>query len=191
MRLYIPNSIRLSGGMMMIRPGRFNTYLLLAGVALGFAGCEMMQSSKNSEISTFRVHLQVNPDGTKGNEPVPVFREKPVLININKQPFLSEINVTTAKLVEAMGGFSMQVQLDRQGMWLLEQYTIANRGMHLVIFSQFGETSDKGRWLAAPLIKQRITDGMLTFTPDATREEADRIVTGLNNLVAKNKKKGL
>jgi hypothetical protein len=33
-----------------------------------------------------------------------------------------------------------------------------------------------------------ISDGIIEFTPDASRAEADRIVRGLNNLVAKVKK---
>ena len=45
-------------------------------------------------------------------------------------------------------------------------------------------------WLAAPMTNKRISDGVLVFTPDASREEADRIVLGLNN-VAKEAQKGL
>ena len=55
------------------------------------------------------------------------------------------------------------------------------RGKHLVIFSYF----DQGRWLAAPLITGKNSTGLLTFTPDATREEAERIVRGLNNVAKK------
>ena len=35
------------------------------------------------------------------------------------------------------------------------------------------------------MIAQRIPDGYFTFTPDATRAEAQRIVRGLNNVAAK------
>jgi hypothetical protein len=31
-------------------------------------------------------------------------------------------------------------------------------------------------------MNERILDGTLTFTPDATREETERIVRGLNNV---------
>ena len=43
----------------------------------------------------------------------------------------------------------------------------------------------EGRWLAAPRINKRIADGVLVFTPDATREEAEQIALGLNNLAQK------
>jgi hypothetical protein len=41
------------------------------------------------------------------------------------------------------------------------------------------------RWLAAPVISHRIGDGVLVFTPDATREEAEEIALGLNNVAKK------
>jgi hypothetical protein len=40
------------------------------------------------------------------------------------------------------------------------------------------------------MTNKRISDGVLVFTPDASREEADRIVLGLNN-VAKEAQKGV
>ena len=87
----------------------------------------------------------------------------------------------------------LRLQFDRRGTWLLEQYSTANLGKHFAIFSQFPSPPDaklnQGRWLAAPRINQRIPDGVLTFAPDATREEAEQIVLGLNN-VAKQLKKG-
>ena len=49
----------------------------------------------------------------------------------------------------------------------------------------FGASPD---WLAAPLIRRPIADGVLTFTPDASREEAEKIVKGLNNVTEKIKK---
>ena len=42
------------------------------------------------------------------------------------------------------------------------------------------------RWLAAPVFTKRITDGVLVFTPDCTREEADRIVKGLKLAIKRN-----
>ena len=44
---------------------------------------------------------------------------------------------------------------------------------------------NEGRWLAAPYIHNRTGDGVLLFTPDATRQEADNIAFGLNNVAKK------
>jgi hypothetical protein len=43
-------------------------------------------------------------------------------------------------------------------------------------------------WLTAVLIKDRISSGTFRFTPDATRKESNRIVRGLRNVIAENKK---
>jgi hypothetical protein len=83
-----------------------------------------------------------------------------------------------------MGGFQVMIQFDRQGTWLLEQYSVAARGKRVAIFSQFGEA----RWLAAPVLARRIADGLFVFTPDATRAEAERIVRGLVTVAKKAQK---
>lgn len=156
---------------------RFNIYLLLALVAVAASsGCKTF--GKKKEASTLRLHLEVNEDASGASSPVPVYRASPVYVNVEKQPFLNEATISKASVVDVMGGFAIFVQYDRKGSWLLEQYTTANKGKRMAIFSQFGEV----RWLAAPVITKRITDGALVFTPDATREEAERIVRGLNNV---------
>jgi preprotein translocase subunit SecD len=198
MRLYNPVSIRLSGGNMKIRLWRFNTYLLAALALAGTVGCETASPEQKSEkkkareeakqLSTLRVHLQVQPEEAMGQTPVPVFRESPVWLHIQRTPILTEVHVQSAKVLEVMGTLAIEVEFNHAGLFLLEQFTTTNKGRRLVIFSQFGETKDQARWLAAPLIKERMTQGSLTFTPDATREEAERIVRGLNNAVAKSKK---
>lgn len=119
--------------------------------------------------------------GSDRTEPVPIYRENPIYVNVEKEPFLNEGSIAKASVVDVMGGFSIFIQFDRRGTWLLEQYTTANRGRRIALMSQFGQV----RWLAAPKIPKPITDGTLVFTPDATREEADRIVRGLNNVAKK------
>src|SRR5258707_149936 len=75
---------------------------------------------------------------------------------------------------------------------LREQYSGANPGLHLAIFSEFPDPQNEkvalSRWLAAPRISRRIADGILSFTPDATREEAEEIALALNHVAAQIKK---
>ena len=183
----------------------FNTYLL-ALLVLGAAGCETTQSAKapkapnatkttkanpkqnTKDLTTLSLHLEVNRDGTDRNAPVSVFRENPMLINAERTSFLNEGRIVKATLDEDPDGLvSIRIHFDRSGGWLLENITSANSGKHIVIFSQFGDA----RFLAAPIINGRITDGVFIFTPDATRTEAERIVRGLNNVAAKLQKNGL
>lgn len=158
----------------------FNTYLILiAALALG---CHSTRKPK--EYSTFRLHIETNPDPSGNNGPVTIGRSEPFGVNIEKAPFITEYHVENASLVDALGGFQIMVQLNQQGTWLLEQYSMASREKRAAIFSNWGEA----RWLAAPRLARRMSEGLLVFTPDASREEADRIVRGLNNLVKEIKK---
>jgi hypothetical protein len=159
----------------------FNSYLLV--VAALMLGCQL-GDKKKKELSTFRIHVETNPDGTGRNEPVRIGRAAPFAVNIEKEPFITEYHVENASVIEALGGFQIMIQLNRQGAWLLDQYSMASRGKQAAIFSDFGEA----RWLAAPKLSRRMSDGVLVFTPDATREESDRMVRGLNNMVKQIKK---
>jgi preprotein translocase subunit SecD len=170
---------------MMIRWERFNTYLLgaLVVVIASASGCRSPEEKRERKLlSTLRLHLEASRDGTKDNEAVPVYRAKPVWVRITKSPILNESQVSEAAVVEVVGGFALRIEFDHQGQVLLEQCTAANRGRKIAIFCQFGDELKQYRWLAAPVISRRISDGVLVFTPDATRAEAADIALGLNNV---------
>ena len=170
----------------------FNIYLVTVAACL-VSGCQSGKAGKNKTASTMRLHLEVNPDGTDKNGPVSVHREQPFLVNVERQPFLTEHHIVNAAVVDdPPAGFHLSIQFDRQGTWLLEQYTIASKGKRIAIFSHFGHPTEdekgEARWLGAPAITQRIADGILSFTPDVTREEAESIARGLNNIAKGNQK---
>jgi len=87
--------------------------------------------------------------------------------------------------VNTVGGFGIRLQFNRHGALVLDTMTTSHRGQRVAIFAHFNEA----RWLAAPLISRRLVNGEFIFTPDATREEAERIVLGLNNVAAELKKR--
>jgi preprotein translocase subunit SecD len=116
---------------------------------------------------------------------ITVSRATPFALNVSRSPFLDDSSLTQASLVETHGSYSLALQFDQRGAWLLEQYTAQNPGRHLAIAVKFGDKLEQTRWLAAPLITRRIADGLLTFSPDASREEAEAIVRGLNNAAVK------
>jgi hypothetical protein len=173
---------------MIFRWGPFNIYL---GMTLIFAlliGCK--SNPEKTTMSVVRLHLEVNRDSTEKSSPVPIYRDKPVMVNVEKSPFITEGLVKEARVIDTVGGFAIRLQFERRGSWLLEQYTGSNRGKRIAVYGEFfdppGSKSNVTRWLAAPIIAQRISDGVLTFTPDASREECNLLVLGLNNLAKKN-----
>lgn len=174
---------------MIIHWKRFNIYLLAAVIAGLVCGCHSTEGKRKKRVSTLRVHMEMKADPMGRTQEVEIYRAQPFAITIDKNPFLTEAEVKEARVITVLGGYAMQIQFTRQGTWLLEQYTAALRGKHIAIFSQFcpppDEKLNKGRWLAAPMIQTHITDGILVFTPDATREEAEEITMGLNNVAKK------
>lgn len=162
---------------MKINFARFNTVLLLLAVVI-VAGCATGKK-KGKEATTFRVHLETSAKAPNDRSvSVEIGREGMFNILVDSQPFLDEGQVAKATVVKAMGGFQLMIEFNRQGSWILEQYTTAARGQRMAIYSQFGQA----RWLGAPRITHTIKDGVLTFTPDVSMEEAERIVKGLNTI---------
>lgn len=171
---------------MKIRGCRFNIYLALALAAAVVCGCRTASERKaNRMLSTLRLHLEASRDAPGANKVVPVYRRQPVMINVEREPCLNESSVSEAKVVDVVGGFALRIQFDHKGATLLEQVSTANLQKKVAVFSQFGENMMQYRWLAAPVITRRVTDGVFIFTPDATREEAEEIALGLNNTAKK------
>src|SRR6185436_13746048 len=115
-----------------------------------------------------------------------IYRAHPINVSVESSPFADERDVESAVVADWMDGFAIQVTFNRHGRWMLENITRANPNRRIAVACQFDKET---RWLAAPLIGRPITDGTLAFTPDASREEAERIVRGLNNVAAEIKKK--
>jgi hypothetical protein len=165
---------------MKSRSRLFNGFLVLALMTLA-PGCKTGAERKRAkELSTVRIHVESDRGTTDSSSAISIHRASPILLNISREAIIDESNVAAARVVDEPGGlFGVEIQLDRRGSWILEHATVSHRGRHLAIFSEFGE---QARWLAAPLIQAKNSSGLLRFTPDATREEAERFARGLNNL---------
>jgi hypothetical protein len=167
---------------MIIGRCRFNINLLVLFLPLLAGGCLWGGSDREKQLATLRIHVEVNPDSTSFSSSARVYRAKPIEVPVDKTPFLNEIHVTGARVVEMPGGFDLELKLSRQGTWLLESYTTANIGKHLAVFCEFGvKKFREARWIGAPVIEKRISNGVLRFVPDASREEVEQIVIGLKN----------
>jgi len=168
---------------------RFNVYFALAAVLVLLCSCKTEQQRERDKakevVGALRVHIEASSNDAGTTQTISVLRSDPVLITIVDEPILTEANLIAARVINTPGGFAIEVRFDEISASLLEQYSAANPGRHFAIFAQWGEKLADGRWLAAPLITHRIGDGMLAFTPDCSRKEADQLVLGLTNVAAK------
>ncbi|HOX58676.1 MAG TPA: hypothetical protein P5205_16570 [Candidatus Paceibacterota bacterium] len=172
---------------MTIRWRLFNLYLLVTVAVTMVCGCQTSSSGTKPKklLSTLRLHLEASRSATEATEVVPIYRVEPIMVRVEKVPFLTEGDVAEAKVVDVGDDFALCIRFGGLGAALFEQQTAANRGRRIAIFSQFGEHIENARWLGAPVIASRSSDSVLTFTPDATRAEAEEIATGLNNVTEK------
>jgi len=164
----------------------FNIYLVaVLALAVG-VGCRSPGGGRGKSLATLRVHVEAAPEEARFSREISLFRADPLTLRVQRVPLLDEGSVSEARVVEdALGGFALQIQLNAHGTMLLEQATATHVGRRLAIFSEFGKDLAQHRWLAAPQIGRRIENGLLLFTPDATREEAEAIAAGLNRVAEK------
>ena len=168
----------------MFKFARFNIYLLAAFATLAFtSGCQTTDDKKKV-VATLELHLEANGDSSTDNANVPILRDPPVYVNVENDPFLDGNDVDKAEVVNTPAGFAIRIKFNWRGTQILAGETTAHKGKRIGILCGFKQA----RWLAAPLPHKPILDGVLEFTPDATREEADLIVKGLNNVTAELKK---
>ncbi len=169
---------------MKFRPVRFNSYFIALLAAL-LTACESTDPSGStkvaSDVATLRIHLETHADPMGLSRRISVGRESAQTFFITP-PMLSEQNLTAARLWEGNEEqFAIHLQFDRDGIRTLEMLSMSYRGKRLALGSQFPEP----RWIGTFRMDRRIADGTLLFRPDATREEAVKIVRLLNNSVAK------
>ena len=177
---------------MKVYASRFNIYLVMFAALALFCGCQSDKTAtkQDKQISALRIHIEAHADPAGTSQTVSVLRSDPVSVTIYHNPILTEADVVAARLLDAPAGagFAVEIKLADMPTLLLEQYTASSQGKHLVIWGQWGDKGKDTRWLAAPLITHRISDGVLAFTPDMSRDDAYRLVLGLNNLAKKTAK---
>ena len=180
----------------------FNIYLLAAGAVLG-SGCHLNHLSANKDYTTLSVYLE----GRAGNASlVQVGRDK-IPVYVESKPLLTEEDLAKAKLVDNPNGTcAIQLTFNDHGRVVLDMNTSANLGRQLVLSCQLRprrgskppqeagasavEKPGPGPggfspWLSMVPIRTGVTGGSLQFTVSVSHAEAEQIVLGLNNLVAR------
>jgi hypothetical protein len=180
---------------MRLRPGCINLFfglILWLGLGVGCAsddgggtkdgktGVEKDAANPDKQASTIRFHMETESIGM-GTGKIKVIRSSPVTLNIEKGHFVDEGYVEDAQVLDGMGSPRILIKLTTSGALRLQMWTVSKQGRRVAIWSKWTE----GRWLAAPQVMKPIEDGVLVFAIDGTREEAERIVRGLNNVAVK------
>lgn len=153
--------------------------LLMAGVL--WVGCaSSKKDDPDKQYSTLRLHMETTPN-SMGSGKVKIIRSNPITVNIEKEPFLDEGFVLQARVMQTPGGPAIGVEFTDRGALRLQMATSPRPGRRIAIWSRW----EDGRWLAAHQFRRGLEDGILVFVPDASLEEMERIVRGLNNMAIK------
>jgi len=124
---------------MINRFHKFNIYLALASLLLA-AGCASKSSKfSKEEQSTVRLYLEGNPRDVGSTGTVLVTRER-YPYTIDRAPFLKEDDLVSAKMIDGYGpagGYFIELRYNEHGALMLDMLTTANRGRHIIVFSQF------------------------------------------------------
>ena len=197
----------LLGGKMKERRGSFNLFLGLATLVLcwGVHGAtpEEMQREKELEpkkkleakqMAQIRVYREVTDFsgraselGTLGVNKATVGRTDPVEMTVQRDAVLDERDVKRATLVEQRDqSYSIAVEFVQRGSMVLHMNSVAAKGQRLVIAARWSDgTNVFNRWIAAPLQRRALDQGVIVFTPDMSHEESVIFVRGLNNVAIK------
>lgn len=146
------------------------------------------KSKKPKPVKHVRVYVETRHDIAERSLAATVGKSNPMAFQVEKLPILNEVHVEQAALIEEAGTYQVQLRFNSLGSRVLEAYSAGAVGRHFVIMTQIDE---EARWIAAPLIRRRLGDGVLRFVPDASREDMQRLVNGLNGEIAKKKKRWL
>jgi preprotein translocase subunit SecD len=163
---------------------RWNINAIFCALALVslLSACKTTEEKKKAKEQTLiKIHLETVADNKSDQTDVPVFRQRPTYVHIDTKELLNNNDIVNASVVDVQGGFGIRFAFNDHGARVLENITARHHGKRLVIYAAWPEV----RWLGAPLITHRLGKGELVFTPDATREESELIVRGVNNLSTK------
>jgi len=175
-----------------MRKATFNKYLTVCIIAICTlmltAGCASTKSKKNyPPIMQFYLESTI-PDPER-NLKVRISEEPPVDITIDRSRLMDQSNIRNIGIVERTGTFALMIAFDYRGTRILEQISTANRGQRCAIYCEFTfNKTNVSRWLGAPVITHRITDGILEFTPRMSREEAEVLVKQMQPVIKQNLK---
>jgi hypothetical protein len=193
---------------MKTRLASFNLYLWALALFL-VTGCNLGGLDPKKEYTSLHVFLEARNGAKTGAQLVKVVGTP---MYIESEPILTEADLNSAKIIDYPDGtYAIQLTFNDHGMIELDMTTGSSKRLNLVIYALFPPKGFKepkdsdddntatanansstnkipagqarvSSWSATP-IRSVISNGVLTFTPDASHAEAERIVRGLKNMV--------
>lgn len=127
---------------MKFRIRSFNTYFAAALICF-ISGCAT-KTPEQRQQSTMRLFLE-GPRADTSTGTVLVTRQR-FPVNIERDPFLTEADLSSAMLVDDPSGdgtYEIQLAFNEHGTLLLDMITSANRGKHIIVYSQFPDSAKK------------------------------------------------
>jgi len=192
--------LRVLSGKMRCDGGRINHFLqlVLAGMLLAM-GCASTPDEKQlkkdkKDVAQLRVYREAADFqgraaelGSLGVSKATIGRSEPFVMGVLKDAVLDERDVKSARVLDQPdGSFSIGIEFTTHGGLVLQMNSLAVQGQHLAVAARWSDgTNVIGRFIAAPLIRRQLDKGAMVFTPDMSRDEANRFVRGLNNVAIK------
>jgi hypothetical protein len=165
---------------------RFNSIfpVILTAACLATAGCTDSATKAERKIVTA---IRFHPEVDSGGMPVSVLRSSPVMLRVATEAAADERDIVSARVDDVIGGFVITVVFTPHGRMTMEMAALPHAGMRMAVMTKWtiDEKKTATRWLAAPVVNNGTTLSAFSFTPDCNREEAERIVKGINNVAVK------
>lgn len=159
-----------------------------AGQATNAPAAKSKKEKKPKPIKMIRVHVESKHDLPERSVVAALETGEGLKINVEKLPILNESHMENAALLDSPGGYQLRLKFNSLGAKILESYTSAAVGRHLAVVC---DVDGEARWLGLPLVRQRIGDGVLTFSPAVPRDIVVRLVDGLNGEIQRQRKQWL
>lgn len=143
---------------------------LSLGSALWLAACAGSQQRQPIHLLIFEEAPATLPASHAQAVHVPALGRA---LTISRYAALTDVNIRHVELIEHDDRPALRVTYDFHGQMLLDELTTRMRGRRVVIFL-------RDRPVAAPVVRERISDGVLIVTGEFTRAEAEAAVRWLN-----------
>jgi len=144
---------------------------LIAAVSLG--GCSTADISDKTKYASVRIFLQTTPRLPPEQRTELVIPNPPMTLTVARFAELTEHDMLKAEAVKIGTSKLLVLQFDPHGQILVQNFTTERRGeCYVLVINNVP--------VAAPAIRQTISDGRLVVEMDMTDEELDSVAKRIN-----------